>query len=150
MKIQQGDICPLIKIKSPFGIDFYKEHMKVIEENGYVWFCRFGKNNMLRDVLLQYAPYLIIKESGIKNGGLYIARYTEIVEDEPRDNQTPQYYESIKQYPSLWFKLTKIKSLDYSMLASKFVGKSSGGQVEGILRSICPAFYIKSVSNLNL
>ena len=41
--IKKDNMFPLIKVKTPTGIDFFKEHKSIIDSNGYVWFCRFGK-----------------------------------------------------------------------------------------------------------
>ncbi len=150
MEINNGDICPLIKVKSPVGIDFYTEHKRVIESYGYVWFCRFGKNNMKRETLEKYSPFIIIKESGVKYGGVFLAAYSEISVDTMHQKMMPLYYKEIEQRPSLWFKVTQIEQIDYSALLSCFIGNASGGNIERIMKSMCPAFYIKCISNMKV
>jgi hypothetical protein len=150
MKIKQGAICPLIKIKSPKGVDFYLEHNQLIKKNGYVWFCRFGKNNMKKETLEQYAPYILIKESGIKNGGLYIAKYSKITETPSHAKVVPLYYSKINQLPSMWFKVNELERVDYSTIISSFIGNASGGSIQEILRTMCPAFYVRCTSSLEI
>ena len=150
MKVERGAVCPLIKIKSPTGFDFYSEHIQLIKENGYVWFCRFGKSNMKKETLEQCAPYIIIKESGIKDGGVYIAKYSEITETPSLAKVVPLYYSKMNQIPSMWFKVNELDSVDYSSFISSFAGKASGGNIQGILRSMCPAFYVRCTSSLEI
>ena len=38
MKIEKNNICPLIKIKSLDGVDFFQEHTQLIEKK---WLCLF-------------------------------------------------------------------------------------------------------------
>jgi len=150
MKIEKNNVCPLIKIKSPDGADFFSEHTHLINNNGFVWFCRFGKNNMKQETLKQYAPYIIIKESGIKEGGVYLAKYTDITETSPDIQFMPSYYNKMNLHISMWFKIIEIKSIDYSLLTSSFVGKTSGGSIQSILKSMCPAFFVKCISTVEI
>lgn len=39
----EPDIFLFVKISSPKEIDFYKEHIEIINKYGYVDFCRIGK-----------------------------------------------------------------------------------------------------------
>lgn len=36
MMIKKDNMFPLIKVKTPTGIDFFKEHKSIIDSNGYV------------------------------------------------------------------------------------------------------------------
>ena len=150
MKIEKSNICPLIKIKSPDGVDFFQEHTQLIEKNGFVCFCRFGKNNMKLETLKQYAPYIIIKESGIKEGGVYLAKYTDITDIPPDTHLMPLYYNTMASHPSLCFKVIELYNMEYSLLTSSFVGKTSGENIQSILKSMCPAFFVKCISTLDV
>ena len=43
MDLKKDSSYLLIKINTPENINFLEEHSNIIEKNGYVWFCRFGK-----------------------------------------------------------------------------------------------------------
>ena len=151
MKFQYNGIYPLIKIKTPTEINFFSAHKRCIDENGFVWFCRFGKNNMKIVSLEACKHLLLIKESGIKNGGVYFAEYVELA-TELIDSETsiPAYYEDLQQSPSFWIKLLSLVPLDFDVFTTSFVVNSSNGSVENILRSMCPASFLRCISTKNL
>lgn len=151
MIIKKDNMFPLIKVKTPTGIDFFKEHKSIIDSYGYVWFCRFGKNNMKYDTVASCNPILFIKNSGISNGGIYIARY-EAIENSITENGTvyPHYYQDIQQSPAMWFKIYEMNPMDYDVLIESFVGASSGGDINRILKSMCPAFFIRSTQDIEI
>lgn len=151
MKFQYNGIYPLIKIKTPPEINFFSAHKRCIDENGFVWFCRFGKNNMKIVSLEACKHLLLIKESGIKKGGVYIAEYVELA-TELNDSETsiPAYYEDLQQSPSFWIKLISLVPLDFDVFTTSFVVNSSNGSVENILRSMCPASFLRCISTKNL
>ena len=92
---------------------------------------------------------LFIKNSGISKGGIYIARYEAIENDlSKKENAYPKYYHNIQQQPAMWFKISEIKPLEYDILIENFVGSSSGGDIDIILKSMCPAFFIRSTQNV--
>lgn len=149
MKINENSIFPLIKVKTPTGIDFFNAHKEIIDSIGYVWFCRFGKNNMKYDTISSCAPMLFIKNSGVSKGGIYIARYKAIENNLSKEESAyPKYYHNIQQQPAMWFKISEIKPLEYDIFIENFVGSSSGGDIDKILKSMCPAFFIKSTQNI--
>lgn len=42
MKISENSIFPLIKVKTPTGIEFFNAHPEIIDSTSYVWFCKCG------------------------------------------------------------------------------------------------------------
>ena len=79
MKIVKN-IYPLIKIKLLSDIDFYNKHIKIINLNGYVQFCRFGKNKMKKSVLISYLPIIVSKKSDANSGHLLNTFYIKILD----------------------------------------------------------------------
>ncbi len=79
MKIVKN-IYPLIKIKLLSDVDFYNKHIKIINLNGYVWFCRFGKNKMKKSVLISYLPIIVSKKSDANSGHLLNTFYIKILD----------------------------------------------------------------------
>ena len=75
MTIQEGNKHLMIKISSPIDISFYDEHIKEIKQNGYVWFCRFGKDNLKTEDIGNNGNVLFIKESKANGNRCYMAEY---------------------------------------------------------------------------
>ncbi|MDD3401029.1 MAG: hypothetical protein PHT58_05315 [Eubacteriales bacterium] len=151
MELKKNGVYPLIKIKSPPDVNFYSAHKSCIDKNGFVWFCRFGKNNMKTTSLDSCEHILLIKESGIKQGGVFIAEYTELsTELNANEIGIPEYYSGLPQPKALWIKLTSLTPLDYSIFSAAFVVNSSNGSVDNIMRSMCPAFFLRSTSDQEL
>lgn len=151
MKLEINDIYPLIRVKTPSKIDFYKEHKLVIDANGYVWFCRFGRNNMKFESLKKCKPVVFIKETGDITKGLYLAKYDSFSSVPPNEIYAiPSYYNEIIQKPSIWFRVTEINKFEIMQLNSSFVGNTSGGNIQDILRSMCPAFFVKCINEVLL
>ena len=48
----------------------------------------------------------------------------------------------------MWLKISEIKPMEYDILIESFVGASSGGDIDKILKSMCPAFFIRSIKNV--
>lgn len=151
MQLKKDNIYPLIKIRTPNCVDFYAEHQKRICQDGHVWFCRFGKNNMKLQSLATCEPVLLMKESGEKYGGIYVAEYDTLKLSLPSsETSVPSYYNQMRQTPSLWFRITSLKQFDYSLLLESFVGNTSGCNVEKILQSMCPAFFVRCIKENKL
>ena len=104
---------------------------------------------MKYDTISSCAPILSIKNSGFSKGGIYIARY-EIIDNNlsEKENAYPKYYHNIQKQPAMWFKISEIKPMEYDILTENFVGATSGGDIDKILNSMCPAFFIKSIKNV--
>ena len=55
----------MIKISTIDDVSFFEEHQNIIDKNGYVWFCRFGKCN-LRISSITKNGNLILGQSNIR------------------------------------------------------------------------------------
>lgn len=151
MIINSETILPLLRIKTPDCVDFFQEHMSLIETKGYVWFCRFGKNNMRIDKVLSHESLLIIKDSGAISSNYYIAKYCDVCEiPNITSDEYPAYYDCINQKKSLWFKVNMLVPLDYGIIESNFVVAATNGEIKNTLRSMCPAFYIRCINKIVL
>lgn len=51
--IEKNKTFLMLKIFTPPNISFYEEHQKILNTEGYVWFCRFGKSNLRIDAITQ-------------------------------------------------------------------------------------------------
>lgn len=127
----------LLKIKSPQGVDFYAEHIKVINQCGYVDFAKVG-NSKINVGNLKEGYTIYIKES-IGNGGkLYSAKLISVSD---KGEVFPDYYNGLNIERAYWFriaKLTPIEKLDYL----DGYETRAGGDVKRALKSMSPNFYI--------
>ncbi len=48
----------------------------------------------------------------------------------------------------MWFKISEIKPMEYDIFIESFIGSSSGGDIDKILKSMCPAFFIMLTKNV--
>ena len=78
MDLKKDSSYLLIKINTPENINFLKEHSNILEKNGYVWFCRFGKSNVLPEKICLCNNYIFLKDSKKNNDKIYIAKYEKI------------------------------------------------------------------------
>lgn len=144
MEFQLDMVYPLIKIMTPPDIDFFKEHKSIIDKSGYVWFCRFGKNNMKIESLENCEKILLIKESEKNGGNVYIANYDIVKEGAvPINEDYPSYYNDITQSKGLWIRLLSIALYSKEDLNNDFVVNASGNKVANILKSMCPATFLR-------
>ncbi len=140
----KDSIYPLIKITTPSDINFYNEHQKLMQENGYTWFCRFGKSNMKIESIKNCGNTIIIKESKKNGDKVYAAIFDEILGYIDEDKVIfPAYYNNIKQNKELWFRLVALEEYSKEMLCSAFVVNASNNDVSSILKSMCPATFLR-------
>lgn len=148
MEIQSGKSFLMLKLMSPTDISFFDEHQKLINKNGFVWFCRFGKNNLVLRSIVKDGNLLFIKES-VKNGNKkYVMEFSDISTTPPSSGY-PDYYDQVDKEASLWFKITSIRELPVGF-ESNFRASSSNNSLESVYRSMCSSFYITSKNSLIL
>ena len=141
--IEAGLEFLMIKISTIDGFSFYEEHQKLIDKNGYVWFCRFGKCNLLISSITKNGNLIFVRDT-IKNGGKKYALYFSEVSSTIPDNNYPDYYKTINKEKPLWFKVTSIVELPDN-LNSYLCVASSGNSLDHVYKSMCTSFYVKTI-----
>lgn len=132
------------------GVDFYTEHKRILDQKGFVWFCRFGKNNMKIEKITSCERIVIIKESG-KAGKYYAAEYDDLQEKTPSDKTAiPPYYTDMDRSEGYWLRLTGICEVEADTVMNCFVSDASQGSIAPLIRSMCPAFYIICKSKVSI
>lgn len=143
---QIGGIYPFVKITTPPEIDFFEEHKNILNKEGFVWFCRFGKNNMRITTINSCNKLLIIKESKQNGGTVYIAKFDMVTDEgESITDSFPNYYNRIDKIKSLWIRLLEIEKFSGEELENRFVLNASGNRVSTILKSMCAAVFLRRV-----
>ena len=78
--------------------NFIEEHLKVIRESGFVWMMKIGKRTNIIKIneVLEQGGYLVLKSPKRDGEKYYLARFVEVKECPPDDdNHTPKYYTDI-------------------------------------------------------
>lgn len=149
MEIIKGSSFLMLKISSNPNIDFYKEHKSIIDNIGFVWFCRFGKPNLLTSSITKSGNLIFIKDSKKNNNNTYMAQFNSITTEIPLRN-FPKYYNSIDKPMGLWFKLDNLVRIEHDKINSNFILSSSGGDLTRAYRSMCNSFYITNTKDIVL
>ncbi len=127
----------LIRIKTPFGVNFYSEHKKIIDRYGYVDFAKVG-GSLLNASRLKTGDTIFIKESISNGGALYAATLKEIVE---KENKCPDYYKGLEIGCVFWLRLSNLILIEnYHFLDDYRTRKCK--PVSNALKSVCPCFFI--------
>lgn len=149
MEIKCNDTFLTLKINTPKNINFFEEHKKIIDSNGYVWLCKFGKTQLLTSKI-NSNKYIFLKDTRQNNDNTYLVEFENATYDTP-ENNFPNYYNEIDVvHKSLWFKITNIIPIDYKFLIDNFVSTSTQANLENVFKSMCNSFYITAINNLKI
>lgn len=144
LNVNRGDSFLLVKISTDLKYDFYKEHMQIIDDKGYVWFCRFGKTNLLISSISNSGNYIFIRDSKKNDNRTYVAKFSTIIRGVPNDNVYPKYYDDVQKEKNLWFQFTELKEINPDIVDATFRLYSSGNDLSSAYKSMCSNFYILS------
>lgn len=119
------------------------EHEKMIEQNGFVWYGKFGarisvscKTMIMRS---NDKRVLMIHSGTSKRYWFYI---DEISYEPPEKTYVPPYYRDITETMKTWFKVTRIEKAEKNVM-SKCIVVSSGSPLSTASRhSMSPYFII--------
>ncbi len=152
MKIFENEELVLIRYSNMFGYDTILEHKKIIDKLGYCYFGKVGKKTStshLKSLMSSNIPKIILKS---KNEA-YLCIVEDIIFETP-NNGYPDYYkeELFKKnnYPSMYYKITKIIKIDKSILTN-FVVKSSLNPLPlALQQSMTSQLLIMSENNIDI
>ena len=91
MEIKKGATFLMFKINTPNGIDFLKEHKKILDANGEVWLCRFGKTNVVLSKITADGNYVFGKRK-VHSGELADSDEMPAWADAALRSEDVQYY----------------------------------------------------------
>lgn len=149
MEFKENTAFLMLKINTPPDIDFLKEHKSILDKYGEVWFCRFGKSNVIKSKITEDGSFVFFKDSAKNNNRIYVGNISAISVNSPLSNY-PEYYQQIHMEQAFWLRLIDIDEVDPSQVMDNFRIKSSNASLDGVYRSMCNSFYIKCVSNVIL
>lgn len=145
----EGSSYLLLRINTQPEVNFLLEHDDLIERHGYVWFCRFGRSNLIVDSISRSGNYIFIRDSRLHNFKTYIAKFSQITKNPPEDNNFPNYYKETDKPQALWFRLDELKEIDAWALNNAFLVSSSGNDLSSMNKSSCSNFYIRPTKDID-
>ena len=134
----------MIKLGSHSETDFYSEHIKVIEQNGYVDMALLTRK---RPAISNYQEKIFIKES-VKNGNRLFSAI--VVGEVEHGDKYPPYYGTFLEEEGanlntsngrrpVWIRLTKLQIEDIEDVNNNFETKS-GKEIKAVLKASVPFF----------
>lgn len=129
-----------------------KLHQEIINNNGYVWYGKFGNTLSQKNIdLLMSQPdrkFLLIK-SGFPDR--YWAYFDEIVKDKPKDiSNIPEYYRNYTDKIKCWFKIRKIERTENNVMSKFIISSSKMPLSEASKHSLNPYFVIETDGDKNV
>ena len=125
---------------------FIKQHLSVLEEYGYVWMLKVGKRSSVEKIqsIIKCGGWLVLRSPKADGSICYLAKFSEISEEEPIDPVYPEYYNEILDgeeddadyyNPNAvyqWFKLEKIRELSEEAAENLVISKT-GKKVNDVI-----------------
>ena len=129
-----------------------KLHQEIINNNGYVWYGKFGNTLSQKNIdLLMSQPdrkFLLIK-SGFPDR--YWAYFDEIVKDKTKDiSNIPEYYRNYTDKIKCWFKIRKIERTENNVMSKFIISSSKMPLSEASKHSLNPYFVIETDGDKNV
>ena len=123
---------------SNFGkSSFLSAHMEMIEKHGYVWMLKLGKRSSIEKLkeIKENGGWLVLRSPKADGSKSYLAKFSDIAEEEPADKVYPDYYGEIfnesddndffnSNISYQWFKIELITELMESDAESLVVSKT--------------------------
>lgn len=115
---------------------FINEHRNVLNGNGYVWMLKLGKRSSVEKIkaIIKNGGWLVLRSPKADGSISYLAKFSEISEEEPFDPIYPEYYDEILDAEDedfynptavyQWFKLERIEELSEDAAESLVVSKT--------------------------
>ena len=126
----------VMKLGNIKGIDYYKEHTKVIQEFGYVDFARVGRRFLAFSFLNE--PFFYIKESAGAGNRIFKA---SIMKDLSGEKRTPEYYNSLDLSKASWVRIAKMEIINKDKFLAEHTLRN-GEEIKALNRGAVTFFYI--------
>lgn len=128
MVIEQGKSMLLFRFSNYKSTDFIKEHLQILNKDGFVWMLKLGRRSNIRKIeqIIADGGYMVLKAPKSVGGQYYIAKLYEVTETAPAVGY-PQYYSDFiyDQYgDEQWFKLGDIHEMPMESVDSLVLEKN--------------------------
>ncbi|QBE97984.1 hypothetical protein PMF13cell1_03547 [Blautia producta] len=143
-KLQQGQKLLVLRYGKQIVENCIELHKDIVEEIGYCWFGKLGtvpSKKSIDAVFAETNPYIIL----YTRGEAFLCGVSEVTYGEP-DIGYPGYYKSELfdklSFPTIYFKLESIESLDVNELEKFTVISSGNSAISTLLHSMSSFLYI--------
>lgn len=157
--MKKGDRFLLIRINSHkifpgTKLDITKEHLDLLNKQGYVWFLKatgFLKNINLQmiEIKLNGSPNVIIRDSKENNSKSYFCEIDHFQVEDPSSG-FPEYYKRLSTIKGLWMRIKKmvpIEDFNSILLNSRTL---AGNTMESVLKSSATMVYFECTKDIVL
>ena len=121
-----------------------KEHKKLIEKNGYVYYGKMGNpvsDKNIKILMEQESVQLLLIHSGKTDR--YWAHVDKITKEQPSFEEFPEYYHDIVDKFKTWFRIISIEEAPKNIMALCKVASSGTTLGEASKHSMSPYFIIE-------
>lgn len=141
---------------------FLPELEAVIKEKGSVWMLKAGKRSSFARLkeIKENGGWLVLRAPKADGSKSYIAKYTEVSEEDPTDGCYPEYYDDIifgddEKFMDItptfqWFKLKLIQELSEKDADKLVVAKTGKPVNEVIVTTRTAVMFIKNSADIKL
>lgn len=141
---------------------FINEHRNVLNENGYVWMLKLGKRSSVEKIkaIIKNGGWLVLRSPKADGSISYLAKFSEISEEEPFDPIYPEYYDEILDEDDedfynpnavyQWFKIERIEELSEDDAESLVVSKTGKKVNEVIGTTRTAVMFIQNSKQIKL
>ena len=141
---------------------FINEHRNVLNENGYVWMLKLGKRSSVEKIkaIIKNGGWLVLRSPKADGSISYLAKFSEISEEDPIDPIYPEYYDEILDEDDedfynpnavyQWFKIERIEELSEDDAESLVVSKTGKKVNEVIGTTRTAVMFIQNSKQIKL
>ena len=149
--IEKGQKLLLFRYSDFLIKNCIKLHQDVLEENGYVWFGKVGKQRpsqkFINYVLAEKEPTIILHSKQ----KAYICKIEDISYEQPEDNY-PAYYQEVLfekgNYPSAYIKIVEMKEIEKKVLSNFIVSSSRNDLTHALYSSTNSIFFLEAIKEV--
>lgn len=144
-ELQQGQKLLVLRYGKQIVQNCIELHQEKTEELGYCWFGKLGtvpSKKSIEAVFEAEKPSIVL----YARGAAYLCEISEVAYDKPNGGYPDYYEEELFQkftYPTVYFKLVSIESLDVSALEKFRVVSSGNSAINTLLHSMSSFLFIE-------
>lgn len=131
--MSESNISLVIRLGYLQDVDFFDEHKKIIEKNGFVDMCVFTRRN---PNMAKYNKSLFVKEAKNSGDRLFRAKIEGIQEF---GEKYPDYYKKFDLTNRVWIRISQIDVVDFKEFIEEYKSLS-GKSIQSIFKSSTTLF----------
>ena len=144
-RLQQGQKLLVLRYGKQIIQNCIELHQEKAEELGYCWFGKLGtvpSKKSIEAILEAEKPSIVL----YSRGAAYLCEISEVAYEKPKEGYPDYYEEELFQkftYPTVYFKLVSIESLDINALEKFRVVSSGNSAINTLLHSMSSFLFIE-------